>query len=220
MIKAVIFDMDGLLIDSERLWQEAQTDVLKTVGITTKKGDFQHVLGLGLQGTVEWWYRRHPWQGPTREEIAERITADFLKLFKRKGELRPGAKNLLELLDGQGLPMAIASSTEPKIVNMAIRTLGVDRYFKIVYSGVQEPHHKPHPGIFITAAERLKVDPRSCLALEDSPAGVLSAKAARMKCVAVPEPENRDNKFIKTADVVLGSLEELDAAMLARLSRD
>jgi mannitol-1-/sugar-/sorbitol-6-/2-deoxyglucose-6-phosphatase len=218
MIEAVIFDMDGLLIDSETLWQSAQVTALKTVGIEPKKGDFQHVLGLGLHGTVEWWYHRQPWRGPSRRDIERLIEDEFLKLFKRKGRLRPGAKEVLEFFDEQGLPMAIASSTALEIVNMITETLGIKVYFKVICSGVHEPYHKPHPGIFITAARQLNADPRHCLVFEDAPSGVLAAKAAMMKCVAVPEPENKDNKFIRSADVVLGSLEEFDEAMLARLS--
>jgi sugar-phosphatase len=217
VIKAVIFDMDGLLIDSEPLWRKAQTEALKTVGVQTRPADFKHVLGVGLQATVEFWYHQQPWKGASLKDIEALITDDFVAAFKREGKLRPGVHQVLDLCKAEALPMAIASSTFYEVINMVVDTLEIRDYFEVIYSAEHEPYAKPHPGVFISTAALLNVEPRQCLVFEDAPAGVLAAKAARMFCVAVPEPAVKAHPFIRTADIILGSLEEFDRNTLINL---
>jgi len=146
------------------------------------------------------------------------IRRDFMVAFKRDGTLRPGARQVLDLCKDKDLPMAIASSTLQEIIYMVVDTLKIRDYFQVIYSAEHEAYAKPHPGVFISTAGLLKVDPRRCLVFEDAPAGVLAAKAARMTCVAVPEPDVKDNPLIGIADVVLESLEEFDEKTFKLLS--
>jgi sugar-phosphatase len=101
---------------------------------------------------------------------------------------------------------------------MVVDTLNIRDYFEVIYSGEHEPYLKPHPGVFISTAALLKVEPRHCLVFEDAPAGVLAAKAARMKCVAVPERAHKFDPFIQTADMVINSLEQFDDTTLQKLA--
>lgn len=214
MIRAVIFDMDGLLIDSEPLWHGAVTKALKTVGVRPRQADFKHTLGIGLEATVAFWYQKHPWKGASHKDIEALIVDDFVTAFKREGKLRPGARQALDVCRARGLPLAIASSTFYEIVNMVVDTLEIRDYFEVIYSAEHEPYAKPHPGVFISTAGLLKVDPQACLVFEDAPSGVLAAKAARMTCIAVPEPEVSEHPYIRIADVIIESLEEFDERML------
>jgi HAD superfamily hydrolase (TIGR01509 family) len=217
MIKAAIFDMDGLLIDSEPLWKQTAQAVLKPLGRDLTDEQFNKTLGRGAANAVADWYQMESWQGATKEEVIDLILTNFPELVQREGKAKPGVVSVLELFKQKGLPAALASSSSYKIINTVLDTIKIREYFDVIYSAEDETHGKPHPGVFISAAKQLKVEPRDCLVFEDGPSGVLAAKAAHMHCVAVPDPDVKNNKFIQTADIILDSLEEFDAAMLKKL---
>lgn len=114
--------------------------------------------------------------------------------------------------------MAIASSSSNEIINTVVNTLGIRDYFVQIYSAEHEIHGKPHPGVYITTASLLSVLPHRCLAIEDSPSGVLAAKAAKMVCVAVPASENRSHPYIQIANAIVDSLEDIDDKLFKTLS--
>lgn len=209
--------MDGLLIDSEPLWARAEKAGLKDVGIEYSEEDRQHFIGRGTRRIVEHWYRVRPWDGPDPDAVADKIISDFLELFKKEGVLKPGVRQTLDMCKEKSLPMAIASSSPLKLIHSVVGQLGITDYFDEIYTGEHEPYGKPHPGVFITVANTLDIVPDDCLVFEDAPSGVLAAKSAKMKCVAVPEPEVKNHPFIQTADTVIDSLEEFDQTLLAKL---
>lgn len=211
--------MDGLLIDSEPLWHDASKKALQSVGVDLTKEDFSKTLGRGITNAIDDWYHMKPWKGASQAEIKALIIDDFVELVKNGGKAKPGVPEVLELFKSKPLPMAIASSTDYKIIDTVVDTLKIRGYFKVIYSAEHETHGKPHPGVFISTAKRLKVEPRQCLVFEDAPSGVLAAKAAHMKCIAVPEPEVKDHPFIQTADIIIDSLEEFDEATLTSLGK-
>ncbi len=217
MVKAAIFDMDGLLIDSEPLWHHAAKKALKGIGVALTKDDFNKTLGRGITNAIADWYHLKPWKGASRSEIEAIIITDFLELVESQGQAKPGVYDILELLKGKPLPIALASSSKYQIINTVIDTLKIRDYFDVIYSAEHETYSKPHPGVFISTAKLLKVKPRDCLVFEDAPAGVLAAKAAHMQCVAVPEPDVKNHPFIQTADLTLTSLKEFNKTTLVRL---
>lgn len=217
MIKAAIFDMDGLLIDSEPLWGRADEAALKTVGVTLTTEDIHNALGRGIANAVTYWYQQHPWQGRSCEDVTAAIIDSFLTIVEEEGKLKPGVHRTIEICKQAGLPLAIASSSPRNVINPIVDKLQIRDFFDEIYSAEHEPYSKPHPGVFITAANTLDVAAEECLVFEDAPSGVLAAKAAKMHCIAVPEPDVKSNRFIQTADVVLDSLEEFTADMLASL---
>lgn len=217
MIEAVIFDMDGLLIDSEPLWRRAQIAAFKTVDIEPTADDFNHTMGRGIDAVVAHWYHEKPWAGKSQEDMITLIVDDLLELVRQEGKLRPGALRALKLCRNQSLPMAIASSSSPEIIDAVVDKLEIRDYFDYLYSGSHEPHGKPHPGVFISTASLLGIRPENCLVFEDAPSGVLAAKAAKSKCIAVPEADVKQHAFIQTADIVIDSLEEFNKTMLASL---
>jgi sugar-phosphatase len=115
------------------------------------------------------------------------------------------------------MPLAIASSSSSEIIDAVVAKLGIRNYFEHVYSAQHETHGKPHPGVYITAASLLGVAPHKCLAFEDSPSGVLAAKAAKMKCVAVPDAEHRTHCYIQIADKILHSLTDFNEELFSTL---
>lgn len=217
MIKAAIFDMDGLLIDSEPLWGRAKDKVLQSVGVKLTTEEVHATLGQGIHNAVDYWYHKHPWRGRPPAEVTEAIIDEFLKLVTAEGQLKPGVHHTIAVCKQAGLPLAIASSSPKQVIDAVVDKVGIRGFFDEIYSARNEPFSKPHPGVFITVAELLDVPLLQCVVFEDAPSGVLAAKAAKMHCIAVPEPEVKQHPFIQIADIIIDSLEEFDEAMLGRL---
>ena len=129
----------------------------------------------------------------------------------------PGVHETLEALAAAGYPLAIASSSSSEIIAAVLETLDIGGYFRVTQSAEHEPFGKPHPGVYIEAARRLGIEPWRCLAFEDSPNGVIAAKAARMTCIAVPDRALAADRRFGAADLVLSSLTEFQVAMVGEL---
>ena len=214
MIEAVIFDMDGLLIDSEPFWRRAQVFAFKTVGLKLTDDDMKQTMGRRIDEVVEHWYHERPWTGASQKDIEALIVDKVIELVNSEGVAMPGMFEVLDMLKGRNMPMAIASSSYPEIIDAVVQKLGIESYFDHIYSAVHETYGKPHPGVFISTAATLGIKPSRCMVFEDSPSGVLAAKAAKMWCVAVPEESNKNHKFIQTADLILESLSQFDEKTL------
>lgn len=207
--KAIIFDMDGLLINSEPYWKIAEKKVFRKLGLTLTDTLLQQVMGFRLSEVVTHWYQYQPWQNPNFEQTENEILECVEILIQEHAEAMPGVYELLAFLAAQNIPMALASSSAMSLINMVIDKLAINRYFDVVCSAEIEPYGKPHPGIFLTAAKKLNAIPSNCLVIEDSINGVIAAKAARMKCVSVPELASASDKRFAIADLQLASLENL-----------
>ena len=217
MIKAVIFDMDGLLIDSEPFWRRAQAYAFGTVGLKLDESDMRTTMGRRIDEVVAHWYHERPWTGASQKDIEALIVDKVIELVQAEGQLMRGAKQTLDFFKNKGVSTALASSSSSEIISAVLEKLGIKDYFEHVYSAENETYGKPHPGVYITTASLLGVPTERCLAFEDSPSGVLSAKAAKMKCVAVPDAEHKQDKRIQIADVVLDSLDEFSEATFKSL---
>ena len=209
--------MDGLLIDSEPLWRIAEVEALSAVGVPMTEDDALETTGLRTDEVVALWHGRHPWPEPSKKEVEARIISRLIALARERGELMPGVRETLAAFAAAGYPLAIASSSASEIIAAVLETLGIGGYFRVTQSAEHEPFGKPHPGVYIEAARALGVEPRCCLAFEDSPNGVIAAKAARMTCIAVPDPALAGDRRFGAADLVLGSLADFRMEMLARV---
>jgi mannitol-1-/sugar-/sorbitol-6-/2-deoxyglucose-6-phosphatase len=217
MPKAIIFDMDGMLTDSEPLWRIAAVDALNGVGVPITLQDAVETTGLRTDELVEHWYGVHPWPDPPRKVVEGEIETRVIELIREQSTPNPGVHEILALLSGAGYPLGIASSSASEVIEAVLETLGVAHYFAVVQSAEHEPFGKPHPAVYIEAARRLGAPPVQCVAFEDSPNGVIAAKAARMQCVAVPDPALVDDRRFLAADLRLGALTEFRLEMLETL---
>jgi len=214
---ASIFDMDGLLIDSEVLWHEAELEILGGLGVPLAQEGFRTTKGMFVHEVTEHWFARHPWTGPAPADVAVSIVDRVIELIVTKGELKPGALHAVDLCAARGLQLALASSSEYRLIEAALGHFDLLSRFMLVRSAEEEAYGKPHPAVFVTTASLLGVARRSCLVWEDAPAGVLAAKAASMTCVAVPEKGEGDHPAFGIADLVVDSLLDVDDTALNAL---
>ncbi len=210
MIEAVIFDMDGLLIDSEPLWQQAEIAIFKQVEIILIPSMCMQTKGLRIDEVVEYWYKKYPWDKLSKLQVQQAIVDKLIELIHTEGKALVGVEDAINFVKAKNLKVALASSSSYKIINAALEKLNIADDFEIIYSAESETLGKPHPGVYLTTAEKLGVSPQNCLALEDSLNGVLAAKAAQMKCIAIPEMSENHNPKFAIADMVLESLQQLD----------
>jgi beta-phosphoglucomutase-like phosphatase (HAD superfamily) len=207
---ASIFDMDGLLIDSEILWHQAEIEILGGLGVPLAREHCRQTKGMFVEEVTRYWFEQYPWSGPTPDQVAVTVVDRVIALLLAGGQLKPGAQQAIDLCAGKGMPLAVASSSQYRLIEVALEHFGLRHHFAVVHSAEEEAYGKPHPAVFLTAASLLGVEPRRCVAWEDAPAGVLAAKAASMACIAVPEPGEEHQPAFGLADAVLGSLEEMD----------
>jgi mannitol-1-/sugar-/sorbitol-6-/2-deoxyglucose-6-phosphatase len=220
-VEAVVLDMDGLLIDTEPVWRAAQSAVFAGIGVTLSERDLIDSTGQPVEELIPVWRRRSP--GPdlastelSDDEIADRIIDQVIGYVKARGQPMAGVTAAIALLERYGLRLAIASSSPLRLIDAVCDRLGLAR-IAVRCSAREEVRGKPAPDVYLTAARRLGVAAGSCLALEDSPNGIASARAAGMRCVAVPDPLLADDPRYREADLVLTSLTLLDEAALRRL---
>jgi len=217
MTRAAIFDMDGLLLDSEPLWWRAGVEVLRTVGVNLHDSQCHETIGLRTDAAVAHWFRRFPWQGKSPQVIAEQLHMRVLQLLRQAAQPLPGVTELMEFFSAQGIPMGLCSSSPYSVIDVVLDGLGLRQFLQVVYSAEDEPFGKPHPGPYLSCAARLGVPASRCIAFEDSCPGAQSAKAAGMKVVAVPNAASARTGNFDFCDARLEALTQFTPALLERL---
>jgi sugar-phosphatase len=242
-VEAVVLDMDGLLIDTEPVWRSAESAVFAGLGIPLSESDVLGSTGQPIEELIPVWRQRSREDGPsgggasgggasgggggarlTDAEVADLTDAEVAGLVvdrviahvKAEGEAMPGVVAAIALFGRCGLRLAIASSSPRRLIDAVCDRLGLQD-IDVRCSGAEEAHGKPAPDVYLTAARRLGLPAAECVAIEDSPNGVLAAKSAGMRCVAVPDPLLAANPRFQAADLVLGSLTLLDEEALRQL---
>jgi beta-phosphoglucomutase-like phosphatase (HAD superfamily) len=204
-IQAVVFDMDGVLIDSEPLWREVERAVFGGLGIHVTDPDLEETMGVRINEVVALWRNRHPWNDPSPEEIEDRIVEGVARAIQERGVVNGAAAGAIAYFQGLGLRLALASSSPYRLIDAVLSVSRLGDRFETVHSAEEEASGKPDPAVYLTTARKLGVPPEHCVAIEDSPSGVRSARAAGMLCVAVPERPQPGDGF-HGADLVLDSL--------------
>lgn len=214
-VLAAIFDMDGLLIDSEPLWDQAEMDVFSTLNIDlTRRNELPDTLGLRIDQVVRMWHETLPWSGPSQEEVTQRIITRALTLVEETRPLLPGVEQALKLCKAEGLKIGLASASPLHMLERVLTLFELRDYFDVIASAEALPYSKPHPQVYLDAAARLGVDPLNCVTLEDSVNGMVATKAARMRSIVIPAQEHADDARWSLANVKLTSLMELTSADL------
>jgi beta-phosphoglucomutase family hydrolase len=209
MISGVIFDLDGVLIDSEPMHCRADNQLLTELGIETPENYLDRFAG---------WTDAAMWTAikadfPIANSIAElkkRQLPIKLKLLQESEfQAMPGAVELLEEIKAGQIPIAIASSSPKLFIAEVLKKIKIEQYFTLIVSGEEVERSKPEPDIFLKAAQLLKVKPSECMVVEDSKSGTLAAKRAGMKCIGYRNP-NSGNQDLSEADIILSDLKDID----------
>jgi mannitol-1-/sugar-/sorbitol-6-/2-deoxyglucose-6-phosphatase len=223
-VDAVILDMDGLLVDTEPVWRVAESAVFAELGISLSERDLLDSTGQPIDEVIVNWRRRSDGDRSsgltgvdlTDAEVADRITDHVMAQVMTEGQPMPGVTATIARFERYRISLAIASSSPLRLIDAVCDRLGLVG-IQVRCSGLDEVQAKPAPDVYLTAARRLGVAPASCLALEDSPAGVSAAKSAGMRCVAVPDPLLIADPRYRDADLVISSLTELNDRALRLL---
>lgn len=207
MLTAAIFDMDGLLTESESRWRIAEREACARLGLPFTDADFDSTMGVRMRDVAQIWFDRHPWDGPSPEAVATEVIDRVIELCADAVPL-PGVVEALDVCAAAGLQIGLCSSSDGRMIVAVLDALGLTGCFGVVHSAEDDRHGKPHPEPYLVTADLMGVEPNQCLVFEDSVAGCVAAKAAGMQLVAVPEPGERGSARFGFADVVLDSLLE------------
>jgi HAD superfamily hydrolase (TIGR01509 family) len=194
---AIIFDMDGLLVDSERVWHMAEDQFIQSYGHVYTDDVRESIVGLRLDEFIAR-LKVHYSLRPSVAELAAELEALVLDLIPREVQAQPGAQALVDWVIAHQLPHAIASSSSMNVINQTLGSQGWDSLFAIRCSADDDQNGKPAPDVYLRAAARLQVEPTRCLALEDSPTGARAAMAAGMTTYAVPDRSHTDSAAFET----------------------
>ncbi len=208
MIKAAIFDMDGLLIDSEPIWEEAAREVMQKVNFDLTNALKLQTTGLSIKLFLDFCYKIQPWNTPTFDELEQEILIQAHKNILADALAMPGAIELIKKLKVLGLKLAVASASHMELIEGVLKRLDIIEYFDTWHSGELEQFTKPHPAVYLTTAKKLGVLPSECIAFEDSFAGLRSAHAAGMITISVPTMEVFEDPKFNLAHYKIGSLDQ------------
>ncbi|MHB1598508.1 MAG: hexitol phosphatase HxpB [Acidimicrobiales bacterium] len=216
--RAAIFDMDGLLVDSEPFWRSVEVDVFAALGVDiTPLISRGLTMGMRVDEVVSFFRSRLPWEGADDDEVIARIVHGIVTAIWEEAELLPGAVAAVDFFVERGCATALASGSTPPVIDAVLERFGLAERFPVVCSAIDDRLGKPHPAIFLRTAEALGVDPLECVVLEDSLNGCVAAKAARMRAIAVPSPAYLEDPRFAIADLRLASLEQITALEVADL---
>ena len=207
-IEAVIFDMDGIIIESESLWKKAMIKAFKDIGYDFSIEMCDTTKGMRVdEVSLHWKNKLNATYNP--EDITNTIVKNVIELINNEGKPLVGLMENINRIKAKGLKIGLASSSPMNIITTVLNKLDIAKYFDFVHSAEFEDYGKPHPQVFITTANKLNVSPSNCLVIEDSLNGIIAAKAAKMKVVAIPEEgEMLLAKFI-IADKIVSTHHEI-----------
>lgn len=211
MFRAAIFDMDGLLIDSEPLWKRAEREVFGAEGIEIDDGMATLTAPMTTRQVTEHWYGVRPWREKSLEDVEAAVVARVAELIRAGSSAMPGVREVLALCAQLGWRVGLASNSPAVLCQLVLHELGIDGSFHAVASADLVEQGKPDPAIYLLAARMLGVEPRHCLAFEDSSTGVRAARAAGMSVVAIP---SAGQSFVAAAalpHLILDALHLFDA---------
>lgn len=207
MIKAVIFDLDGVLADTELFSGQASGKALKVHGIELTDEEGKRAFGRRDIDSYSGYIESRGLDLNPKDLVKEKDRI-YSELIKGKLKPIPGVAKLLKFLKKRGIPFAVASSGTPEKIRATLSELGFAGFFDIIVSAEDITKGKPDPEIFLKAAEKIGVNPGSCLVVEDAQAGIEAAKSAGMKCLALKSP-NTYGQDLSGADRIINSLKEV-----------
>jgi len=206
-LNTVIFDIDGLLIDSEPLWQEAAAEVFEAYNIKLTNEQYISTTGLRTKEYVQWWFGVYKIDDDEISKAEEKIIEVVLKKIKNKPIILPGVSYIFDFFYKKNFKIGLATSSPQALIDLVIELLQLEKYVSATASAEDLEFGKPNPQVYLNCAEKLNASPFECICFEDSFNGMIAAKAARMKCVVVPHHAQLKEERWGAADLKLSSLQ-------------
>ena len=213
-IEAIIFDMDGVIIDSEQIWKRAEKEVFSSVGVKLSDELCKITEAMTTSEVTNFWFDKFPWKNKSLEEIEHGVINRVAHLIKEEGKAIDGIEEFIKSLKSKGYKIGLATNSPSNLIPVVLEKLKLSDYFDVTSSAEHEAEGKPAPFVYLTVAEKLNVKPENCLAIEDSHSGLLAAKKAGMKTVIITA-KNLDNKKIENADYKISSYTKFDSLFLS-----
>ncbi len=217
-LDTVIFDIDGLLIDSEPLWNEAAAEVFKQYHINLTDQQYLSTTGLRTKEFVEWWFHYFGVSKALILEAENKIITSVLHKIEHKASIMSGVHHIINFFYEKNFKIGLATSSPQELIDLVIHLTGIGKYVHATASAQALPYGKPHPQVYLDCAQKLDSHPTTCVSFEDSFNGLIAAKAARMKCVVVPHHSLLKEERWAAADLKLSSLQNFGALHFDLLS--
>ncbi|PHM50744.1 hexitol phosphatase HxpB [Xenorhabdus miraniensis] len=208
-MKAVIFDMDGVLIDSEPLWKKSGMLILNHYGIPITYDEMLSMAGIPVSGMIDRACRLYNKNDLNKSKIEKELFHKGVELILTEKPLMNGVVECLELLVKKNIKIGIASASPLSFLLKIVEQCGIDNYFDYISSAEGMPYNKPHPMVYLNAAEKLNILPTECIGIEDSKIGMISVKAASMKCIVIPNNIEYNYSYWDISDWKIKSIHEL-----------
>jgi sugar-phosphatase len=218
-LNTVIFDMDGLLIDSEPLWQEAGMETLNRFKVRLTPEQYHSSTGLRTGEWIDYWFRHFNINLSYAAEAETTIINSAIEKISVRGKALPGVQHIMQFFSQRNFTIGLASSSPMLLIDVVIEKLNIAAYIRVKTSAEHLPLGKPHPQVFLNCAEQLGVSPLQCICFEDSFNGMIAAKAARMKCVVVPAPHVQHQNRWSAADLKISSLQNFNDLLLESIAQ-
>lgn len=215
---AIIFDMDGVLADTEGIHATAGCNVLRQYGIEFSPADLsKHYAGMPESVIWPGVFKKYGKKMPPIKTLIDEKFAAFNAMVRDGIPEMPGVQNLIKALKKENIRIAVASGAGPQYIELILSGLKLKTLFDAITASTEVTHGKPSPDIFLLAAKKLSIEPKHCIVIEDARSGTLAAKAAGMKCIGVRYPGNQQD--LSAATKIVESLEEVDMEMLKRIGK-
>lgn len=206
-LNTVIFDIDGLLVDSEPLWNEAAAEVFRQYGMDLTEEQYKTTTGLRTKEFVQWWFSYYNIGSEEYARAEKHIVQKVLDKIEHKGKIMPGVPYIFDFFSRKEFKIGLATSSPPALIDLVTEMTGIKKYLHAKSSAEELPYGKPHPQVYLNCASMLNSRPVECICFEDSFNGLISAKSARMKCVIVPHASQAKDERWGAADLRLSSLQ-------------
>ena len=217
-LNTVIFDMDGLLIDSEPYWQLAGMETLQRFNVTLAPAQYHHTTGLRTPEWLDYWFSYFNIPKDNIQEVVESLHENVFEKIRTQAKALPGVDYIFRLFKQKGFRIGLATSSPLSLVDIVTDKLNIGHYLDATASAEHLPYGKPHPQVYMDCAAALGAHPLECLCFEDSFNGLIAAKAARMRCTVIPVADQYALPKWGAADLKLHSLVDFTDAQLERLT--
>lgn len=212
-IKTIIFDMDGVIIDSEGIWKRAEKEVFSSVGVKLSDDLCKITETMTTAEVTNFWFDKQPWKNKSLSEIEDGVIERVAQLIKEEGKAIGGIEEFVKSLKSKGYKIGLATNSPSILIPAVLGKLKLEKYFDATSSAEYELEGKPNPSVYLTVANKLNSKPENCVAVEDSSSGLLAAKKAGMKTIVISK-DNLEGIDSKIADYRINNYDQFDISLL------